>query len=525
MSVEVANFTSSNTLSCASAANALVSCTRGVKAITDIKNGTEIAFVPRDRLVVASDVCEELGVEMPDDSSEQAFLTLYLVHVTRGGATSSLTPLATVVREYLSTLPEEYGAMPMFLNVSHLTMTELQSRFGLLPNVVDLIHVQHAKARDEYNKICGLLSPQINWEKEFVPMWCAVNTRCVSVRGQNVSGSGNNNNNNNTMALCADGLLEMYNHSPLVTCTGSYVSDRNGYSLRVGYDVDAGQQVFIAYGSHGNDKLLVEYGFVFDETWNPSSELTFRFDSIQKLLGVEPKPRKFEWDPEPDPVIRDIDAMWSHFGVPLHTTFAYSVESETSTEPFPEGLWLAGRIISFVLGWHEARAERARQEKEEALAGGPRHPYLDPFYGVNSRERNRGQRNAGSACCNAPGGCRSGTCLTAMKEEQAQLGKHIAQYLLSGENRARYAKTKAPGEHIPLSGVANFLRKRLITPLRQQLEETELLHTEYTSSKAGEKNLSGGETYLQLCAMRIRSEQKVLLDRIESALQQCVGTA
>lgn len=69
-------------------------------------------------------------------------------------------------------------------------------------------------------------------------------------------------------AMCP--FMDYFNHSD-VGCDPQ--ADKNGYSVAADRDYKAGEEVFISYGSHANDFLLVEYGFILDDNRNDSMPL------------------------------------------------------------------------------------------------------------------------------------------------------------------------------------------------------------------------------------------------------------
>jgi hypothetical protein len=69
-------------------------------------------------------------------------------------------------------------------------------------------------------------------------------------------------------AMCP--FMDYFNHSD-IGCNPQ--SDSKGYSVSADRDYKAGEEVFVSYGPHTNDFLLVEYGFILDENRNDSMPL------------------------------------------------------------------------------------------------------------------------------------------------------------------------------------------------------------------------------------------------------------
>lgn len=69
-------------------------------------------------------------------------------------------------------------------------------------------------------------------------------------------------------AMCP--FMDYFNHSD-VGCDPE--SDSKGYSVTADREYKAGEEVFVSYGTHTNDFLLVEYGFILDSNRNDAIPL------------------------------------------------------------------------------------------------------------------------------------------------------------------------------------------------------------------------------------------------------------
>lgn len=76
-------------------------------------------------------------------------------------------------------------------------------------------------------------------------------------------------------AMCP--FMDYFNHSD-VGCDPQ--SDSKGYSVTADRDYKAGEEVYVSYGSHTNDFLLVEYGFVLESNSNDSIPLDHLLHSL-----------------------------------------------------------------------------------------------------------------------------------------------------------------------------------------------------------------------------------------------------
>ena len=69
---------------------------------------------------------------------------------------------------------------------------------------------------------------------------------------------------------CMCPFIDYFNHSD-VGCDPQH--DAKGYSVTADREYKAGDEVFVTYGSHTNDFLLVEYGFILDKNKHDSIPL------------------------------------------------------------------------------------------------------------------------------------------------------------------------------------------------------------------------------------------------------------
>ncbi|RDA89385.1 hypothetical protein CP532_6154 [Ophiocordyceps camponoti-leonardi (nom. inval.)] len=60
-------------------------------------------------------------------------------------------------------------------------------------------------------------------------------------------------------------VADLFNHSPDKEQSCSVTFDKEGYAFVTSRSYDPGEEVFICYGHHSNDALLVEYGFTLGE--------------------------------------------------------------------------------------------------------------------------------------------------------------------------------------------------------------------------------------------------------------------
>ena len=126
----------------------------------------------------------------------------------------------------------------------------------------------------------GLLSPTsaIHWR--FIHMWCCVNTRCFYYLHPHQSDPLDPNE---AMAMCPG--MDLFNHTDKPGCFTKY--DKSGYMLTADRTHEIGEEVLLSYGSHTNDVLWAEYGFMMDE----NNDDSVRIDEIV-LRGVKEKHKR-----------------------------------------------------------------------------------------------------------------------------------------------------------------------------------------------------------------------------------------
>lgn len=91
----------------------------------------------------------------------------------------------------------------------------------------------------------------------FLWAWCTVNTRAVYLRSRRQDGLSAEPD---TCALAP--YLDLLNHSPHVQVKAAFNESTGCYEIRAESRCRRQQEVFICYGPHDNQRLLLEYGFV-----------------------------------------------------------------------------------------------------------------------------------------------------------------------------------------------------------------------------------------------------------------------
>ncbi|KAJ5772152.1 hypothetical protein N7520_002681 [Penicillium odoratum] len=119
----------------------------------------------------------------------------------------------------------------------------------------DLEPQQEKRLRKAWSDVISVL-PETDWQS-FSYHWLILNTRSFYWVGPNQEPP---ENRNDAMALLP--FADYFNHSD-VECDVKF--DENEYTLRATEDYEKGDEVYMSYGSHPNDFLLAEYGFILEK--------------------------------------------------------------------------------------------------------------------------------------------------------------------------------------------------------------------------------------------------------------------
>ncbi|NXM06548.1 SETD4 protein, partial [Tyrannus savana] len=115
--------------------------------------------------------------------------------------------------------------------------------------------------------------------------WCTVNTRTIYMKQPQ----------RECFSLQPDvyalaPYLDLLNHSPNVQVKAAFNEQTRSYEIRATSQCKKYGEVFISYGPHDNQRLLLEYGFVARD--NPHSSVYVSSDTLLKYLPPLDKQRK-----------------------------------------------------------------------------------------------------------------------------------------------------------------------------------------------------------------------------------------
>jgi SET domain len=185
------------------------------------------------------------------------------------------------------------------------TSSEEDASFSFLPaNVLKILDAQTVNYRQDFYMARSVIPSAKNAyrqsprhaEDNFKYGWCIVNTRCLyfdhtlsnqSAQRQNDSYLANDASpipptrshpRNDCMVLCP--MIDLFNHTAKSTSACKVSYNRNGFTVAArAQAVAEDEEIFVCYGSHSNDVLFAEYGFVL-----PGEENTHDSTSLDAVI-------------------------------------------------------------------------------------------------------------------------------------------------------------------------------------------------------------------------------------------------
>uniref|UniRef100_A0A1A7Z941 SET domain containing 4 n=1 Tax=Nothobranchius furzeri TaxID=105023 RepID=A0A1A7Z941_NOTFU len=246
---------------------------RGLKTLQTIQPGEMIISLPESCLITTSTVLDSyLGPYIKSWSrrlSPLLVLCVFLVCERHRGEASDWFP-------YIDVLPCTYTC-PAYFSDDVIDVLPADVRRQAMDQREAVLQL-HSSNEDFFRSLQPALSQPtdvltyeaLRWA------WCSVNTRSVFMsRPPNHFLSGQDN-----YALAP--FLDLLNHRPDVQVKASFNSQSRCYEVRSVDGTKRYQQVFINYGSHDNQRLLLEYGFVTMD--NPHSVVYVEKDLLCDVL-------------------------------------------------------------------------------------------------------------------------------------------------------------------------------------------------------------------------------------------------
>ncbi|KAL5045450.1 hypothetical protein BDW71DRAFT_208264 [Aspergillus fruticulosus] len=153
----------------------------------------------------------------------------------------------------------------------------------------NLLPRQEKRLRDTYDAICSVF-PATEW-KDVAYNWAIINSRSFYYvsPGKNEPSDWND-------AIGMVPLADFFNHKDDASCEVTF--DGENYRFQAArryaqpnsnqqYKTEKGEEIYMSYGSHSNDFLLVEYGFYLDD--NPSDGVYLDDIILPELTRSEKK--------------------------------------------------------------------------------------------------------------------------------------------------------------------------------------------------------------------------------------------
>lgn len=172
----------------------------------------------------------------------------------------------------------------------------LDETFSVFPaRVVELLQAQGVRYRQDFEDALSLIPAAKDVyqqshklaEESFIYAWCIVNTRCLYYDPPSTSNQSTQqlhtssfddeelslplnhpHNSDQFVVLCP--LIDLFNHTSDSASACKVSHDSSGFTVtsRKGYSSGEDEEIFVSYGAHSNDFLLVEYGFVLPNNEN-----------------------------------------------------------------------------------------------------------------------------------------------------------------------------------------------------------------------------------------------------------------
>ncbi|XP_040905231.1 SET domain-containing protein 4 isoform X2 [Toxotes jaculatrix] len=247
---------------------------RGLQTLKTIKPGQLVISLPESCLLTTSTVLNSyLGQYIKSWKyrlSPLLVLCVFLVCEQHRGDTSDWFP-------YIDALPANYTCPAYFTDdVMAVLPTSLRRRALEQREAVREIHSSN---QDFFRSLQLILSQPVEEVLTYEALrwaWCSVNTRSVFMsHPSNSFLSGQD-----VYALAP--FLDLLNHQPDVEVKARFNDVTRCYEIRSVSGTLRYQQAFINYGSHDNQRLLLEYGFV--APGNPHSVVYVDTDLLCDVL-------------------------------------------------------------------------------------------------------------------------------------------------------------------------------------------------------------------------------------------------
>ncbi|KAH8429528.1 SET domain-containing protein [Aspergillus melleus] len=257
----------------------------GMVATRTLQEDEVILSVPLALMVTIDSIPSWFVDRFPENASIQAIMSAYLTH----GDAELLKPLDAWRRTWPS-LQEFEDTMPVLwpehlrrLNSSGSgTASSSSSEPSILPPSISgswnsfsktpvnvdyetryqqLLAQQEKRLKDSWEHVTAVF-PDTKWES-FAWNWFIINSRSFYYTSP---GKGEPEDWNDAIALVP--FADYFNHEDDAACGVNF--DGSRYTFTATKKYKKGEEIFMSYGAHSNDFLLVEYGFYLDRNESDS---------------------------------------------------------------------------------------------------------------------------------------------------------------------------------------------------------------------------------------------------------------
>ncbi|KAK5854352.1 hypothetical protein PBY51_015429 [Eleginops maclovinus] len=247
---------------------------RGLQAVKTIKSGELIISLPESCLLTTSTVLSSyLGPYIKSWKpriSPLLALCVFLVCERHRGEASDWFP-------YIEVLPKTYTCPAYFTDdVMAVLPASVQRRALEQREAVRGVHSSHLNLFRSLQPILSQPVEEVLTYEALRWAWCSVNTRSVFMSQP----SNDFLFGQDDYALAP--FLDLLNHRPDVQVKASFSDVSRCYEIRSVSGTLRYEQAFINYGSHDNQRLMLEYGFV--ASCNPNSVVYVDTDLLCEVL-------------------------------------------------------------------------------------------------------------------------------------------------------------------------------------------------------------------------------------------------
>ncbi|XP_034537584.1 SET domain-containing protein 4 [Notolabrus celidotus] len=247
---------------------------RGLQALKTIKADQLIISLPESCLLTTATVLNSyLGHYIKSWKprlSPLLALCVFLVCERHRGESSDWFP-------YINVLPTSYTCPTYFTDdVMAVLPASIRRKALDQREAVREIHSLNLEFFKSLQPVLSLPAEEVLTYEALRWAWCSVNTRSVFMSHP----SNNFLSGQDVYALAP--FLDLLNHRPDVQVKASFNDLTRCYDIRSVSGTLCYQQAFINYGSHDNQRLMLEYGFVASE--NPHSVVYVDTDLLCKVL-------------------------------------------------------------------------------------------------------------------------------------------------------------------------------------------------------------------------------------------------